>query len=162
MLLTLFHGSAKEASHGLELKETDTQLFVQRISHAVVDIADEETEVLAGSGSCPRDFCAPRIFAKATCNAFTPALQRLKDWMSLEDVTRSDWNNAQSPEQHTVEYDGILWTTLCVTSSERGYEQPDAGRRIVPGFWDESPTNPEVPVARETLTAELVFHHLLA
>ena len=42
------------------------QFFEQRISHAVVNIADEEGEIdfLVGSGMRPCDFCAPRTFAK--------------------------------------------------------------------------------------------------
>ena len=95
----LCHGSAKEAAHWLVLKETDRQFLDPRIFHAVVNIADEETEIdlPAGSGIWPgdccaprifvkalciafRDFCAPRIFVKATCNAFTPALKLLANF----------------------------------------------------------------------------------
>ena len=57
------------------------QFFDQRISHAVVNIADEEGEIdlLGGSGMRQCDFCAPCISVKATCNAFTPALERLEE-----------------------------------------------------------------------------------
>ena len=78
---SLYHGSAEEAAHWLVLKETDRQFLDPRISHAVVNIAVEETEIdlPTGSGIWPGDCCAPRIFVKATCNAFTPALKRLKE-----------------------------------------------------------------------------------
>ena len=42
---SLYHGSAEEAAHWLVLKETDRQFLDPRISHAVVNIADEETEI---------------------------------------------------------------------------------------------------------------------
>ena len=52
--LSLFHGSAKRRM--LLQKQTVKQFFDQRLSHAVVNIADEETEIdfLAGSGTWPR------------------------------------------------------------------------------------------------------------
>ena len=72
--------SAEEAAHGLVLHETDKQLLDKRISRAIVNIADEETEIdlPAGSRIWPGEFCAPRVLVKATCNAFTPSLERLE------------------------------------------------------------------------------------
>ena len=63
------------------LKATYKQLCDQRISRAVANIADEEgeTDWLAGSGMWPGELCAPRIFVKAMCNAFTAALERLEE-----------------------------------------------------------------------------------
>ena len=68
--LSLHHGAAKEAAHGMVSKETDKQFFEQRISHAVVHVSDEETAVDVPSGAGIRlgDFCAPRIVSKAICN----------------------------------------------------------------------------------------------
>ena len=73
------------------LKETDKQFFNQRIPHAVINIEDEEVEIdfMSGSGIWPVDSSAPRMFDKATCNAFTPALDRLEELGSY--VTRSEW-----------------------------------------------------------------------
>ena len=54
-------GSAREAVHGLVLKETDKQFYDQRIAHAAVNIADDEAEIdlLAGSDFWCGDCCAP-------------------------------------------------------------------------------------------------------
>ena len=42
---SLYHGPARKGAHWLVLKETDRQFLDPRISHAVVNIADEETEI---------------------------------------------------------------------------------------------------------------------
>ena len=79
--LSLHHGSANEAAHWLVLKETDRRFLDPRISHAVVNIADEETaiDLLAGSRFWPGDCCAPRIVVKDSRTAFTLARKRLEE-----------------------------------------------------------------------------------
>ena len=86
----LCHGSAKEAAHWLVLKETDRQFLDPRISHAVVNIADEETEIdlPTRSGIWPGGCCAPRIFVKATCIVFrdfcAPSLSKPRVMLSRQ------------------------------------------------------------------------------
>ena len=152
----LCHGSAKEAAHWLVLKETDRQFLDPRISHAVVNIADEETEIdlPTGSGIWPggccaprifvkatciafRDFCAPRIFVKATCNAFTPALKRLEE-LGRCSAHRVEQRPVTRKTQHQARRD--TRTTSHVTSWERAQGKPDGGAHstVRPGRIDDS------------------------
>ena len=78
--LSMKHHVAKQVANEVALKEVDKLFFDLRISMAVVTISDEEGEInmLARSGMWPWDFCAPRIFVKATCSAFQPELEALE------------------------------------------------------------------------------------
>ena len=82
------------------LKEVDKAFFGQRISLAVVTPSDEEggIDILARLCTWPGDFCAPRIFLKATCSAFQPELEVLEKKGSvicweLECASRKDGNH---------------------------------------------------------------------
>ena len=77
--LSMKHDVAKQAANERALKEVDKFYFDQRIPPAVVTVGGEEgnIDVLARSGIWPGDFCAPRIFVKATCSAFQPELETL-------------------------------------------------------------------------------------
>ena len=74
--LSMKHDVGKQAANEMALKE---------IALAVVTVGGEEgnIDVLAKSGIWPVDFCAPRIFVKATCSAFQPELESLERKGSL-------------------------------------------------------------------------------
>ena len=67
--LSMKHEAAKQAA----LKDIDKFYFDRRISPAVVTLGGEEgnIDVLARPGMWLGDFCAPRIFVKGTCSAFS-------------------------------------------------------------------------------------------
>ena len=92
------HDVAKQAANEVALKEVDKEFFDLRLSLALVTISDEEGEIdiLARPDILPGNFCAERIFVKATEQPFS------KNWRlsgRKEDYTLSMLKNVRSQDR---------------------------------------------------------------
>ena len=155
--LSLHHGSAKGKRRmgWCSRKRTSSPLTQESLTPFSTSLMRKPRLTYLLEGTWPGDFCTPRIFAKATCNAFTPAQERLEQLgrchaLGVEEC--SFYPEENTPKSTTGHVDDFA----CHFT---GAGVPDAGR-TVPVFREESPTNPAVPIALETqtMTTELVHN----
>ena len=95
--LSMKHDVARQAANEMARKEVDFFFLTNAFLVVVVTVSDEENEIdnLARSGIWPGDFCAQRIFLKATCSDFRLDLER-SDKRTEEYHSRSVLKTGQS------------------------------------------------------------------
>ena len=151
--LSMKHDVAKQAAKRDGVPRTRQCIFRSPRSSGSGTISNEECEIdiLVRSGIWHGDFCAPRIFVKATCSAFPPEKEVLEK--GRKSGTRSVLKNCPITSRSTPLGTSVILLGAVALDTRRWQPPAASCSRGVNPFWSgpsgcrEETENPQSPTA---------------